>query len=1711
MPPRAKKASGPTEVAENSAAKSGPKSAPKKAPPRRTKAKEQSDTESVAVKSTAKTPVQQNAVPKAVGAAVAGPAKAPTAPAEKPAPRRRPAHIRDEMDALLKPFYYSKHLTDPINTARDKWNLLPAFLRVKGLVKQHIDSYDYFTDVSLKEIVKANRTITAEMQRDKFVTFTDIRIGKPNRQDERGAGYVDSDVTPNECRLRDMSYAAPIYVDIVYSKQAGKVSRRDVLIGRMPMMLRSAKCVLSGRSEADMGLLNECSVDPGGYFIVRGQEKVILVQEQLSKNRVIVEQAKGIIQASVTSHTANVKTKTYVLLKKGLLYLRHNSLNEDVPVAIALRAMGVQSDHEILLLAAGNDATYQDEFAPNLEAAANEGIFTQEQALDYVAAKLKPDRFPSYGRPQKSPKQQALDKLAATIIPHVEVVGMNFRPKALYIAFMTRRVLMAMHDPKLVDDRDYVGNKRLELAGQMLALLFEDLFKEFTKQIKVSMDKILKKPNPTQEFDPVSLIAQFESRISQGMERAISTGNWTLKRFRMDRAGVTHVLSRLSYISALGMMTRITSQFEKTRKVSGPRALQPSQFGMLCTADTPEGEACGLVKNLALMTHITTSDEEEPVKRMVFILGAEDVTAASGTEVYGTGAYIIFINGTPVALTRQPKQFLVTFRKFRRMGRISEFVSIYINHHHNGVHIATDEGRICRPLIVVEKSKSKVTVRFLESLRKGTMDFDDALSRGIVEYLDVNEENDSNIAVYEDAINQHTTHLEIEPFTILGAVAGLIPYPHHNQSPRNTYQCLSVDHEVLTSSGWKVISAIQVADQVMTMNLDSGSQQWNAVQAVTRLAHPGPLYQLKSGGMDAVCTASHRWYLNTSDERDTYTAYTTQDMMNNQLVGRKSSSGKNSGQWDRKSGTTTHKNHQIPTVGKNSNAMYLWPDCSFLPSSFVRDEACNLDWCRFIGLIMGDGGICHQATETGRNYYYIVLSQSSSKPAAMADIEELLGRLAAKIPSLVVSPPCLQQNGMHKWQINHPGMYDFFLPMIRGPQSYDPLDDAMCRTYQAPHYMASSRLSNENILPAPAGWKRGNWWYLRRWMYYYWLFLLARNQARAIIKGIAAADGAWSALVKARSSSGGTGRGGGTKRKRSMDDVQTQQLAVPLVNKGYVIVFNSSIPLIHDLSVLGHLADTRVSIAFNHQKGDDMPSISCTANATGWRISFAFADSELTVAAPKPERYTNPQHDGFVYCLTVPNDNFLARRTVQYTNNTTQQVEEAAQKPFFTGNCAMGKQAIGAIAYNQFTRIDTLLYLMVYPQKPMVSTRTIELVKYDKLPAGQNAIVAVMSYSGYDIEDALVLNKASCDRGFGRCQVFKKISMPLKGYPNGASDRMADRDRENTRHRKIGNDGIVEVGSQLEAGDMYMLKETPMNQSSQVSPSAQQWAPAHMSYKMPDPCYADKVLITTNEGNNTIMKIQTRQTRRPEIGDKFSSRHGQKGVVGIIAEQADMPFSDMGVTPDIIMNPHGFPSRMTVGKMLELLSGKAGVLEGTQEYGTAFGGSKFEDMSHALVRHGFNYSGKDFVTSGITGESLPAYVFFGPIYYQKLKHMVQDKMHARSTGPRAILTRQPTEGRSRQGGLRLGEMERDCLIAYGASQLLLERLMLSSDAHEADVCETCGMMGYNNWCQSCQSSRGVVKMTMPYAAKLLIQELMSMNVKASLQLSDEFPREGEKG
>lgn len=297
------------------------------------------------------------------------------------------------------------------------------------------------------------------------------------------------------------------------------------------------------------------------------------------------------------------------------------------------------------------------------------------------------------------------------------------------------------------------------------------------------------------------------------------------------------------------------------------------------------------------------------------------------------------------------------------------------------------------------------------------------------------------------------------------------------------------------------------------------------------------------------------------------------------------------------------------------------------------------------------------------------------------------------------------------------------------------------------------------------------------------------------------------------------------------------------------------------------------------------------------------------------------------------------------------------------------------------------------------------------------------------------------DRGFGRCIVLKKYGTTIKKYANRASDRIVGPplgpDRKPAgRFRLLDKDGIAAPGQSLQPTDIYINKQMPTNTRDPITnPQSMPdsfYRPTPLSWKGPanEVCVVDKVLLTANETDSCVIKALIRHTRRPELGDKFSSRHGQKGVVGNIVQQADMPFTERGLCPDLIMNPHGFPSRMTVGKMIELIGSKAGVLAGRHFYGTAFGepsglADTVEAISATLVQHGFSYSGKDFLTSGITGEPLQAYIFMGPVYYQKLKHMVLDKMHARARGPRVVLTRQPTEGRSRDGGLRLGEMERD--------------------------------------------------------------------------------------
>jgi len=1249
-------------------------------------------------------------------------------------------------------------LASPVLDLEYKWKLIPLYLQAQPLIRHHIASFNYFVDTELKKIVKWNGYVTSEASSQWFLKYLDIRVGTPSVYEHVD---VQRPLTPHQCRVSDLTYAAPIFVDIEHYHCGRRETVSNLFIGYLPIMLRSSRCcLLQARSDTELAeRFRECPLDPGGYFIVRGAERVIVIQEQLCKNRMLIElDSRGDLCATVTSSTAERKSRTAVVYRGERLFLRHNTLTEDIPIVVIFRAMGIRSAAEQVALISWDASLLE----PSLEHAERLGVHSASDALRYIGQRLRSlsrlyawrsAEIATEQRQRRKPslEEEARALLRTLVLPHIPCDGIDFSDKCLYLALMIRGVLAAKANPESLDDKDYYGNKRLELAGPLLALLFEDLFKKLNADIRRHADQVLAKPSRTQDFDVTRCIRS--ETISHGFEHALSSGNWALKRFRMERQGVTQVLSRLSYVAVIGMMSRITSQFEKTRKISGPRALQPSQWGMVCPCDTPEGESCGLVKNLALLADVTTEEEDTAVRRLVYDLGTQDIRAladydlasseswrsASGDGLRPAGApdaderpALVFVNGLLLGMHLHPSALTEQLRAHRQRGALGAFLSIWESSTRawRAVHVATDAGRVCRPLLVVDRERGTLRLqrRHLEDLELGLLRWEDLLQQGIVEYLDPNEENDALIALdiaqlqqddrqqeQEQRLTQKTnryTHLEISPESILGACAGLIPFANHNQSPRNTYQC------------------------------------------------------------------------------------------------------------------------------------------------------------------------------------------------------------------------------------------------------------------------------------------------------------------------------------------------------------------------------------------------------------------------------------------------------------------------------------------------AMSKQAIGAMAYNQHLRTDALLYLLNYPQRPLVQTRAVEFTHYHRLPGGQNAVVAVMSYSGYDIEDALVVNRASVDRGLGRCTVLRKYPVSLRVYPNGTRDtiepamtttttttttptvayttategapgttasisvtgvrstsgqepELAAERRRRYLEQALDSDGIVAPGMPLPPGAILVNKVMPTETlhqpllrsgpESQAGHStaltagaaagtigtlrdaagslASSWQrslrrPAPAVYRAPGGAgVVDQVLVTQDQNDLRLIKVMVRQTRRVVEGDKYASRFGQKGVVGLIPPETDLPWhGNSGIRPDIVFNPHGMPSRMTVGKVFELIAGKAAALDGCLRDATAFvertGLDSTEACAEVLLRSGYSYAGRDLLYSGITGEPLAAHVFFGPIYYQRLKHMAVDKCFGRARGPRAVLTRQPTEGRSRDGGLRLGEMERDSLLGHGASLLVLERLMYSSDAFTAFVCESCGYLGARDWCQVCRRGDAMQRVLLPYACKLLFQELQAMNIVTKLRLGE---------
>jgi len=1105
------------------------------------------------------------------------------------------------------------------------WNLAKEFIRDSGLVHQHIDSYNDFVERGLQAIVDEVGELPIDIGDYPLrIKLGKIEIGTPRVIEVDG---TERSIYPTEARIRNLTYAAPLHMEMIPVIGEREGQPEMVYIGDLPVMLKSRICLLSKLGADDLVGVGEDPLDPGGYFIVNGSERVIVALEDLAANRILVDiEHTGVnpaYKAKIFSTTVGFRARIECALKgDGAIWVTMPGIPSDIPFMILMRALGWEEDAKIAELIS-IDETIQDQLVGSYEKSLEAN--NARDAMLYLGNRLAPGQMDDY-RLKKA--ESVLDR---NFLPHLGRLPSDRKEKALFLSEIANRVIEVKLGRKGSDDKDHYANKRLKLAGSLLAELFRISFRNLTRDLKYQLERITIRRHI--EFSIANAIRP--GIITERVQHAIATGNWV-----RGRIGVTQLLDRTNFISTLSHLRRLQSPLSRSQPNLEARDLHPTHYGRLCPDETPEGSNCGLVKNLALSGSISVGiDPREMVDRLrrMNVVPIDE----ADKKIRATAGKVV-VDGLIAGYARDPVALAEELREYRRQGKISSEVNIAyhppeVEGGRSELYINSDPGRVRRPLILVENGRPRLTEEHMVQLEQGRINFQDMIRSGIVELLDADEEENTLISMYEHELRKEHTHLEITPYTMLGIAASMIPFPEHNQSPRNAYES------------------------------------------------------------------------------------------------------------------------------------------------------------------------------------------------------------------------------------------------------------------------------------------------------------------------------------------------------------------------------------------------------------------------------------------------------------------------------------------------AMAKQALGVFSSSFHNRVDSRSHLLHYPQTPIVQTKPMEVFNYLERPSGQNVVVAILSFQGYNMEDAIIINKSSVERGLFRSTFYRIYEAESRQYLGGLRDKFEIPEagirgyRGDRYYRLLEEDGIISPEAEVSGNTVLVGRTSPprfLEEYREFEVKGPTKRDSSVTMRPSEEGIIDQIFLTESIEGSRLVKVKVRDLRIPELGDKFASRHGQKGVIGLLVPQEDMPFTVDGVVPDVIINPHAIPSRMTIGQFVETLAGKAASQIGEIADGTAFENMGPSAIGDTLTKLGFEKSGREPMYNGITGEKLAAELFIGVVYYQKLHHMVSDKMHARARGQVQMLTRQPTEGRARGGGLRFGEMERDCLIGHGASALLRDRLLEESDKYTVFVCETCGTIAYHDIkqnkyiCRLDGDKANISPVSISYAFKLLVQELMALGIAPRLNLEE---------
>jgi DNA-directed RNA polymerase II subunit RPB2 len=719
-------------------------------------------------------------------------------------------------------------------TDKDSWKVISAYFNQHGLVSQQIGSFNQFIDKNIQEIIDENKSIPIEPDKSYFYKNTsnhtsyELNFGQAHiaahPQFLESNSSTEHIIFPNEARVRNLDYLSELSVDIKFieksfNKDDGNydiVKEHEInklSIGKIPIMVRSKYCSLKDRNDSERIDVKECEFDQGGYFIIGGGEKVIVAQERMATNFVYVfdknEQSGYSWQAEIRSNVDGLNrppsqfsvkiSKKNVLAKNdlgGLITARIPYIKIDVPIVILFRALGIISDKDIMdyITFDENDNSFRELLRPSLEYSID--YREKEECLEFIGNKATRGEEKS----RKDRIKRAEEILRKDMLPHVSIEKGNEIKKAYFIGYMIFRLGNCALGRSYGDDRDHYGKKRLDMSGVLLTGIFRQLFRRFTKKTEIVMKDVLKRVKTGR----IQLENYIDKKmITQGMKYALATGNWGQNRIgQVQKTGVAQVLQRLTFMSSLSHLRRLNTPLQKTGKITKPRQLHNTHWGMLCPAETPEGQACGLVKNLSLMTFVSVGTPSKTIKEILD--NYAEFQKLSEVQPYSIrGKSKIFINGSWIGITDKPETIMKGLINQRRRAILSKEISIVNSFKNREIRIYTDSGRTQRPLFIVENHENmnglnelrlKITKNNIQDLENKKINFDELVNNGIIEYLDVEEEEVSMIAMKISDLTSHKdycstyTHCEIHPAMILGVSASIIPFPDHNQSPRNVYQ-----------------------------------------------------------------------------------------------------------------------------------------------------------------------------------------------------------------------------------------------------------------------------------------------------------------------------------------------------------------------------------------------------------------------------------------------------------------------------------------------------------------------------------------------------------------------------------------------------------------------------------------------------------------------------------------------------------------------------------------------------------------------------------------------------------------------------------------------------------------------------------------------------------------------------------------------------------